>query len=205
MKSVAGGGWRVEGGGQEEEGQSPRASAIMTDQPALTDEERENLVAYLDGELPAAAARTLEIKLQQNPRARAEAESLRRAWAMLDLLPQPKTSPAFTTQTLQRLSVQRPKEAPARSGIRRWVIPIAWAELVIIAGLLGYAGGRLATTRTTPTPANVDRATTDQHLVRDLRVVENLRRYQHVPDLEFLRGLADARDPDLFGDDSPSP
>jgi anti-sigma factor RsiW len=177
----------------------------MTDQPALTDKERENLVAYLDGELPAAAARALEAKLQQDPRARAEAEALRRTWAMLDLLPQPKTSPAFTSQTLERLAVQRPKAAPAHSGIRRWVVPIAWAELIIVAGLLGYAGGRLAATRTAAPPANVDQVSTDQHLVRDLRVVENLRRYQHVPDLEFLRGLADPRDPDLFGDDSPSP
>ena len=176
----------------------------MAEQPALTDQERANLVAYLDGELPAAAARTLEAKLQQDPRARAEAESLRRTWAMLDLLPQPKSSPAFTSQTLEKLSVQRPK-VTVRSGIGRWVMPIAWAELIIVAGLLGYAGGRLAATRTAPPPANVDQVSTDQHLVRDLRVVENLRRYQHVPDLEFLRGLADPRDPDLFGDDSPSP
>lgn len=176
----------------------------MADQPALNDDERANLVAYLDGELDDATARTLETKLQNDPRARAEAEALRRTWAMLDLLPQPQPSATFTSQTIQRVSKQVPAR-PRGPGLRRWLVPLAWAEAIVMIGLMGYVGGRLAATRSAaPAPAE-DPLTVDQHLERDLRVVENFHRYQHVPDLEFLRALADTRDQDLFGDDSPSP
>ena len=41
----------------------------------LSEEERANLVAYLDGELDEAKARALEARLSNDPRARAEMQS----------------------------------------------------------------------------------------------------------------------------------
>jgi len=51
-----------------------------------------------------------------------------------------------------------------------------------------------------PDPAaNSQPVDLDQQLVRDLRVIENHRLYEHVDDIQFLRELDD---PDLFGEDS---
>ncbi|MGL4555560.1 MAG: anti-sigma factor family protein, partial [Gemmataceae bacterium] len=53
----------------------------------LTARERADLVAYLDGELSGEAAESMEAKLNLDPRMRAEAESLKKAWDLLDFLP----------------------------------------------------------------------------------------------------------------------
>src|SRR5262249_17230514 len=72
----------------------------------LSDEDRANLVAYLDGELDEASAQALEAKLNTDPRARAEAETLRRTWELLDYLPRAEVSTSFTHRTLERLAVR---------------------------------------------------------------------------------------------------
>ena len=41
--------------------------------------------------------------------------------------------------------------------------------------------------------------TTNEDLTRNLRVIENMRFYEHVDDLNFLKSLDQ---PDLFGDDA---
>ena len=46
----------------------------------LTDAERANLVAYLDGELNEAETRALGTKLTQSVTARREIESLQKTW-----------------------------------------------------------------------------------------------------------------------------
>ena len=98
----------------------------MADEKPLSDEERDELVAYLDGEADAATQRALEAKLSRDPRARAEAEALRRTWALLDFLPKPEPSTDFTARTLSRVGVVRP--VPSAWGLaapqaprRRWV------------------------------------------------------------------------------------
>ena len=68
-----------------------------------------------------------------------------------------------------------------------------------MAGLAGFAGGRLLP-HPEPVPA-ADEAEIDRQLVRDLRLMENLRLYEQVDDIHFLRQLADPGDPDLFGND----
>jgi anti-sigma factor RsiW len=172
----------------------------MAKQSSLSDEDRTNLVAYLDGELDEPAARALEAKLHLDPQARAEAEALKRTWELLDYLPRPEPSRDFTSRTLERVRVRRP--AAARWGLpdrwRPWALGFGWAAAVLVAGALGFAGGRLLPHRQ-PAPAP-DEADLDRHLVRDLRLLENLRLYEHVDDLPFLQDLADPNDPDLFGD-----
>src|SRR5579875_3152629 len=83
----------------------------------FSEQERADLVAYLDGELSGEAARALEAKLSLDPAARAEAEALRRTWELLDFLPRPQPSPRFTHRTLERLSPLRANEQRVR---RRW-------------------------------------------------------------------------------------
>src|SRR6516225_5681697 len=152
----------------------------MSERQPLADEEREKVVAYLDGELDAKTARTLETKIGRDPQYRAEADSLRRTWEMLDFLPQSEASPAFSSRTLERVSALRP--APRRRLIRnpvlrRWSFRLGWAAAVLVAFISGYAGmNSIANRHRPPVVPPVD---IDQLLVRDHRVIENQRLYEN--------------------------
>ncbi|HEV3258452.1 MAG TPA: hypothetical protein VG013_16365 [Gemmataceae bacterium] len=170
---------------------------------SLTDVDRANLVAYLDGELDARASSALEAKLNLDPTARAEADTLRRTWELLDYLPKPAPSPTFTSRTLERVSAPYPVAAPYLPAARwrPWALGLGWAAAVLVAGVAGFAGGKwLPRHPPAPPPQGVP---SEQHLGRDLRVIENLHQYEHVDDIKFLHALADPSDPDLFGDDNP--
>jgi anti-sigma factor RsiW len=176
----------------------------MAKSPRLTDEDRENLVAYLDGELDAKTARVLEAKLNLDPKARQEAEGLRRAWELLDYLPKPEPSPTFSSKTLERISVFRPAVAASRvwrHWWQPWAYGVGWAASIMLASTVGFHTVDFFMRRArSPDPAaNSQPVDLDQQLVRDLRVIENHRLYEHVDDIQFLRELDD---PDLFGEDS---
>jgi anti-sigma factor RsiW len=159
----------------------------------LTDAERADLVAYLDGELHGPAARTLEARLSRDPTVRLEAESLKHAWELLDCLPRPEPSTNFTHRTLERL-------APVKRGWGRrwatwtrwpnWALGGGWAAAGVLAFLTGVATHRLLSGPKEPG---------DKELVRELRLIENKRLYEVGESVEFLRQLDH---PDLFGDDS---
>jgi anti-sigma factor RsiW len=161
----------------------------MAEQQPLSEKERSDLVAYLDGELHGEAAQALEAKLQRHPEARAEADALKRTWELLDYLPRAEPSPHFTERTVSRL-------APLRQGkgvaLRRprWLWGAAWAAGVVLAFVAGWVGyDRL-----------VPREPGDRELVRDLRLIENKRLYDGIEDLDFLKQLDQ---PELFGEEHP--
>ena len=161
----------------------------MSQPSPLDDKDRADLIAYLDGELDGEAARAIEARISREPAVRAEAESLKRTWDMLDYLPRPEPSPSFTHRTLDKLSTHATRAAlRPRRPVRRWLLGAGWAAAVVLVGLVGYLGA-VALTPPKPTPRD---------LVRDLRLIENLRAYEDVEMLEFLRELDR---PDLFGDE----
>jgi anti-sigma factor RsiW len=160
----------------------------------MTEQERENLIAYLDGELHGEAARAIEAKISRDPAIRKEAESLKRTWAMLDFLPRPAPSPSFTEQTLSRISPVQTGRMPALwPRWRWWLLGLGWAASLLLAGWAGYAGySRLAPP---PEPG-------EKELLRDLRIIENKRMYEAAGDIDFLRALDH---PDLFGEEQSAP
>ncbi|MCC6417264.1 MAG: hypothetical protein IT429_03345 [Gemmataceae bacterium] len=163
----------------------------------LSDEDRTNLSAFLDGELDEEIAHALEARLLKDPQARAEADALRRTWELLDYLPRTEASTSFTHRTLERLAVQSTSR-PTLTAYGRlpwWVRAAGWAAVVVLAA----GGGLTAAHLLFPRPAHqVEGPEFEARVARDLRVIENLRLYEHVDDLEFLRAL---EHPDLFGDD----
>lgn len=158
----------------------------------LSDDDRANLTAYLDGELDEEAAHALEAKLSQDPAARAEVEELRQAWTMLDYLPRSAPSASFTHRTMEKLSLERrPIETgkmPAGAG-GFWLSPVGWAAAVVAALGLGYVSSEYVW-RPAPDP--------DEPLVKHLQLIEKWRAYEAVEDVEFLKALDH---PDFFGDD----
>src|SRR5215510_9110948 len=115
----------------------------------LSDEDRENLTAYLDGELDEESARQLEAKLSIDDEARAEADALQQAWGMLDYLPRPEPSSSFTHRTLERLAVQTatvPRRVPG------WVGGLGWVAAMLVAAVIGFfAANRIWPRAETPT------------------------------------------------------
>jgi anti-sigma factor RsiW len=166
----------------------------MSEPVPLSEPERDELVAYLDGELKGEAARRIEERIAREPAVREEADALRRAWDLLDFLPLPEPSAEFTHRTVSRLTpvaATAVATGPPRPA-RRWVaraVAVGWAAAVGLALLSGYAATRVA----------APREPGDRDLVRDLLVIENKHLYDPIDELDFVREL-DA--PELFGDDS---
>jgi anti-sigma factor RsiW len=156
----------------------------------LNEGDREDLIAYLDGEADARTARSVEAKLSTDPAVRREADALKRAWDMLDYLPRPEPSPNFTHRTMERLSVQG---STPRRRWRRWLLGFGWAATVLFAAAAGFGGSLVV--------QHQRDAALEQELLRDLHAVENLRAYENVDDIDFLQKLANPSDPDLFGED----
>src|SRR5689334_9729884 len=115
----------------------------MADIHPLSDDEREELIAYLDGEADAEKARAMEAKLNRDPQMRKEAEALRKSYDLLDYLPRPEPSASFTQRTMTRVSAVYPQitGAAPRPAWGRWAL--GWAAAVLIAGVAGYAGAPL--------------------------------------------------------------
>src|SRR4051794_1130478 len=105
----------------------------MSQLPPLSEQDRADLVAYLDGELTGEAARAVEARISLDPRVRAEAETLKRTWDLLDFLPRPEPSPSFTQRTLSKVApVRRPGPPPlpagqGKRGRRRAALWAGWA------------------------------------------------------------------------------
>lgn len=160
----------------------------------LNDQDRANLVAYLDGELDAKTSAALEAKIHLDASARAEVESLRQTWGMLDYLPKPAPSTSFTNRTMERLSLERMPVATGRMPIpaSAWWRNVPWAAAVLAAALGGFGLANLIW------PRGKDFAEEDAVLVRHLRVIEKLPQYQGVEDLDFLLQLDH---PELFGEE----
>ena len=96
----------------------------MEQRETLTEEQRENLVAYLDGELDDNESARIEQLLAENPAAREAAELLSRTMALLDELPHVSTSQDFTARTLSAIKVAQAEEAPAKTWFQSWAGPV---------------------------------------------------------------------------------
>ena len=177
----------------------------MPEPQPLSDADRADLTAYLDGELAGEERRRVEARLATDPQLRSEADSLKRAWELLDALPRPAPSNEFTTRTLDRVSALRVATpstsktealpAPKRPWLRRsYLAPAAWAAVAAVALGIGYA--------ITPGPRPVTAAAmnpdTDPLMKREPSVIENLSLYLAAENLDFLLALDQS---DLFADD----
>ena len=164
----------------------------------LSEDEKAELVAYLDGELDDAATQAIEAKLATNPEARAELDALKQTWGMLDYLPKASPSPNFTNRTLERLSLEKirgsTKTQPMPTRPPSWLVGALWAVTIVVALIGGYY-----LTTLWPRPVLEDPAPDpDLPIVQHLRLLERWRYYENADDFDFVEKLAH---PDLFGED----
>ncbi len=158
----------------------------MTEPEPLNERDQVDLVAYLDGELVGESARRVEKRLNLDAQFRAEADTLKRTWDLLDHLPRAEPSPTFTSRTVERLA--RPSVAAAASGPRRWkpwMLGVGWAASLFLATYVGFAGLS-------------SREPGEREIIKNLSLIENKRLYDLVDDIEFLQDLDR---PDLFGEE----
>jgi anti-sigma factor RsiW len=168
----------------------------MSKSRPLSEAERADLVAYLDGELAGEAKRAIETRITLDPLWRAEADALKRTWDLLDFLPQPEPSPSFTQRTLSKLdpirsAPRRKKRVRVSTGWRlpHWLgLAGGWAAAVLLAVVVGYQVFEHGTPRVAG----------ETELLRDLRIIENKRYYDLVDDIGFVKQLDH---PDLFGEE----
>ena len=163
----------------------------------LNEDEKAELVAYLDGELDDAATQAVEAKIATNPDARAELDAMKQTWGMLDFLPKASPSPNFTNRTMERLTLEKiggTKTVPLRGRGVSWAMLTVWAATVLIA----VGGGYYATVHLWPAATPDPIPDSDIPLVRNLRIAEKWRLYENVDDLDFVKKL---NHPDLFGEE----
>jgi hypothetical protein len=137
----------------------------------LKSEQREDLVAYLDGELEGDQSRAIDQALVNSPVARHEVEMLTRTWEMLDLLPQEKAPETFTQTTMHTISLEEKTEPTVNLDqylpqIRFFLMALVWLVSVSLASWLGF------------TIANSWVENPTDQLVEDLPVIQNLELYE---------------------------
>lgn len=153
----------------------------METRDELTAEARENLVAYLDGELDEEATREVELLLARSAEARREVAALTRSWEALDVLPRARASDVFTQQTLSSIRMAAAEgpavTAPWTARLRRYAYPLSFAAVLAAAAVFGFAlTHRFITTQS-------------DTLVENLPMIERLHVYREVGDVKFLKQL----------------
>ena len=147
----------------------------------LTPDERSNLVAFLDGELPELQAEVIATKLTQSVTARREADLLQKTWELLDYLARPQASENFTARTLtevESLDGRGHRIASVASNLsQRVALTIGWVVVALVLFGVGY----LVTAQLWPNPS--------ARLATDLSIAESLDAYREVGGIDFLRQL----------------
>ncbi len=154
---------------------------MAIDQQRLSDGDRANLVAYLDGELSESESRFFESKATASLTTKREIELLRKTWEMLDLLNRPAAGDMFATRTLsliqEKVHDEERRFRQAGSKLRTAGVITSW----VAGGLVAACSGFFLTRWVWPDASG--------RLARDLTLFENLDGYREIGRFEFLRIL----------------
>lgn len=147
----------------------------------ITDEQlREDMIAYLDGELASEQSRHIEQRLAADEAFARELRQLQQSYELLDELPQAEVDETFAATTVGMIAVEAGNDVALRrrGEPRRFLLQ----AILLIACLAGaIVGGYLLTGALLPDP--------NAQLLRDMSVLANLDEYQQVESIEFLRQL----------------
>jgi len=156
------------------------------DQLRLTPDERADLVAYVDGELPETHSRSIATKLTHSATARREVEMLEKTWELLDYLPLPRVTEQFSERTISRIQRLELGGRLWEPTVAAWTALLGRAMVYLLIGATFLGLGYAATRWVWPDPT--------ERLVRDLTLAEHLDEYLEVGSFEFLSQLADSKE-----------
>ncbi len=165
-------------------------SALNEDQTELPGDE---LVAYLDGELPPQEARRIEERLTADEDYRRQLHDLDQAWEALDALPKTTADDHFARTTIEMVSVVAEQEvttqkSQATAASRKRFV--TWFAV----GLAGVAAGFMAASLLLPN--------SDEALLADLPVIYQSDILSEVEDVEMLRRLPAIAPVDQWANDN---
>ncbi len=155
-------------------------SSITDPHPELPAEEE--LVAYLDGELPPEDCRRVETRLAADAAYRRQLHELDQTWESLDALTAARAGDDFARTTMEMVAVAAEGELAqhtshvSAAGRRRWWLVSAAG---VAAALVGFAATRALQSRG------------DAAVLADLPVIWQVDLLTQVESVEFLRRLPD--------------
>ncbi|MFK7822234.1 MAG: anti-sigma factor [Planctomycetaceae bacterium] len=146
----------------------------------LTEEQRTEIVAYLDGELDSGESERIRRLLVENANARREAEELTIAFEALDSLDGITASGDFTNRTMTSIQALAETDATGKTqpfDVRRGAKLGVWGMGIVVSAIAGFC----ATNWTVPDES--------RDLVRELELLQALPKYERVGSAELLREL----------------
>jgi anti-sigma factor RsiW len=156
------------------------------EQLRLTPDERADLVAYVDGELPEAHSRMISTKLTQSATARREVEMLQKTWELLDHLHRPEAPEQFSEKTISHIRRLEMNERSWEPAVALWSARLGRLMVYLLLGAVSLGAGFSFTRWVWPDPT--------KRLVQDLTLAEHLDEYLEVGSFDFLKELADSKE-----------
>ncbi len=159
------------------------------------DKDKEELVAYLDGELPDEAASRVEKSLVDDANVRRDVEQLTKTFDLLDLLPISQASARFAEKTLTAIRTQA--EAPTTESADNETTSVKpqtnYSQRAIVWGIraAAFTGLMFAATSGFNGAFHQDSDPIDE-LLTELPVIQRLDEYQEIGDVEFLKSLSES-------------
>ena len=152
----------------------------------LSSDDRDNLPAYLDGELDEEGTRRIEAILVESSVARNDVEILSKTYDLLDTLPRPEAPTDFLEKTIATAKMEAVKPALSEQAwfqaTQKLSIMVLWTAALFVASAAGFA----ITNQVLPREDDV--------LVKELPFLQNLDVYSEVQSVEFLDRLTADQD-----------
>jgi hypothetical protein len=137
---------------------------------------REEIVAYLDGELTDDQVVVVEQRLSEDESYRHELLQLQRTWDILDQVPRSTASNMFAQSTLEMAALNaRQNSSPG------WRLDLRWILLLVAIAVSGSGGFLWA--RYNAEQPNIE-------LARDLELLEEFEMFEEVESIQFLERLS---------------
>jgi anti-sigma factor RsiW len=140
----------------------------------------EELVAYLDGELPDSDRARIDKLLVDDVAYQRKLAQLQKAWDLLDLLQKAEPDAEFARSTVEMVAIQQDKDAEQqRNHAQRK--KMAWLVASGLAAALLATAGYFVISNQLNAP--------EEQLIRDLPVIQRVDQLNHADSVEFLEQL----------------
>lgn len=140
----------------------------------------EELVAYLDGELPDAERARIERRLADDTAYQRKLAQLQKAWDLLDLLQKAEPDAEFARSTVEMVAIQQEKDAELLQTTRQRK-KAGWLAGGGVAIVLLAAAGYFVVWNQWLAP--------ERQFLKDVPVIERVDQFRHAESVDFLEQL----------------